>query len=180
MLHKRSLISSVIMLIFTLVCGCSKKNESGVPPTAAQAQIEVTSGLVNPGFESGSLSPWTPYLDPKASLVKGPVHGGQFSLAEDGVGSVWQDVSGLDAGTTYTISAWVSAAPGAAASASIGVFNPATNVSKFSDRLVPTQGWQLLKYSVLLDKGNTFRIHLYRPEGSGTVYWDDVRLYYEK
>src|SRR5271166_5081001 len=93
-----------------LLSGCKKK-ESEI---TGNGEAHVVSGLLNSGFESGQVQPWTAYGDVKASVDRGvAAHSGQFGLVEEGAnGSVWQDVSGLQTGKLYTISAWVSAQPG--------------------------------------------------------------------
>ena len=166
MLKRFALTFLLCVTCLVVMAGCSKKS---IPQ------------FVNPGFETGKLTPWTPYGDPQASVDRGPAHTGEFRLAEQaGDGSVWQDVSGLQAGEEYTISAWVSASDGSAATACIGVFNPTTLMADSSEQWKPGLSWQLVKFSVRLDKGDTLRIHLCRKPGVGTIYWDDAQLTYKQ
>ncbi len=149
------------------------------PAPAAPAQVgpgTVVQGLAAPGFESGTLASWTPYGDVQASVDHESAHSGHFGLNEkSGNGSVWQDVSGLQAGSTYTISAWLVASD-AETVGRIAIFNPATGKASFSDEFRPGKTWKQIHYSVHLDKGDTLKIHLWRQPGTGSVYWDDVQL----
>ena len=149
------------VLLCVAMCGCNKKPESN--GASREAAVDSRTEIINPGFESGVLSPWVSYLDANPSLTSSNRHSGKFSLAESGIGSVYEDVSGLETGRTYTISAWVAAAPDTTTTASIGVYNPTTGVASFSGQLTAEHDWQLLKYPIILDKGTTLRIHLYHP-----------------
>lgn len=158
----------------TLLSGCKKKESE----LTANGEAHGVPGLVNPGFESGKLEPWVAYGDVKASVDRGvAAHSGQFGLTEAGTnGSVWQDVSGLEAGKLYTISAWVSANPGGNTIARFAIFNPTTSEVAFSEESRPGTNWQQIKYSFRLTKGETIKFHLWRHPGPGTVYWDDIQL----
>lgn len=110
-------------------------------------------------------------------MVQG--HNSAHSLIESGEGSVYQDVSGLEPGRTYVVSAWVTAPAGTTATAYIGTYDPAVPSATFSTPITANSGWQLVTHPVTV-KGTMIRIHLFRGSGSGEVYWDEVRLYYEK
>ncbi|MFF4349162.1 carbohydrate binding domain-containing protein [Streptomyces sp. NPDC001530] len=75
-----------------------------LPSTAHAANI-----LTNPGFESGSLSPWT-CTGNLGSVVSSPVHGGSKALAGAASSSdnaqCSQTVS-VQPNTTYSLSGWV-------------------------------------------------------------------------
>lgn len=75
-----------------------------LPGTAQAANI-----LTNPGFESGSLSPWT-CTGNLGSVVSSPVHGGSKALAGAASSSdnaqCSQTVS-VQPNTTYSLSGWV-------------------------------------------------------------------------
>jgi hypothetical protein len=133
----------------------------------------------NGGFEAGALKPWAPFQAVRAVVVTSPVYEGKFTLAEsDAKGSVYQDLNGLASETDYTISARVSWSPDARATAQIAIFDPGTNIANFSSVLAPTPGWQLVHYDFKpsTQSQGTLRVHLFRNEGSGTVFWDDVRV----
>jgi hypothetical protein len=64
-------------------------------------------GVVNPGFETGALSPWTGAGD---SVVTGQAHTGTYALLVNATGSSTgqaQQVVGVSANHTYTLSFWV-------------------------------------------------------------------------
>lgn len=144
-------------------------------PTA----VSVLNGFSNADFEKGHLEPWKPYQGVHASITSENHHGGFYSLAEsDGSGSVYQDITGLQPGKTYRITAWVSASPGATAPAQIAVWDPTANVARFSDAVMPNPTWQPIEMAMSNTAG-TLRIHLFRQQGTGTVYWDDVQVYKE-
>src|SRR3954464_1051394 len=75
-----------------------------LPGTAQAANI-----LTNPGFESGSLSPWT-CTGNLGSVVSSPVHGGSKALAgavsSSDNAQCSQTVS-VQPNTTYTLQGWV-------------------------------------------------------------------------
>jgi len=137
----------------------------------------VPGEVANPGFEDNDLASWDPFQDVRATLFSARVHSGSYSLAEsEGVGSVYQDVTGLQPGRRYRISVWVSASPGATAGSQIALWEPSANVAIFSDTVHPGPNWQLLSDSITIGKEGTLRMHLFRREGTGTIYWDDVRI----
>lgn len=55
------------------------------------------------------------------------------------------------------------------------VFDPVANASIFSKILYLGTNWQLLLDLVAVSLGGPFRIRLFRTEGTGTIYWDDMR-----
>ncbi len=166
--------ASVCLVGLVISSGCNKKETQ----EAGGGEGHAVKSLANPGFESGQIGPWVAYGDVKASVDRGAAaHSGQFGLTEPaGNGSAWQDVSGLEAGKTYTISAWVSAQPGGDTVARFAVFNPAASEATFSDEFRPGSSWQHVRYSVHLTKGDTLKIHLWRAPGPSIIYWDDVQV----
>jgi hypothetical protein len=134
--------------------------------------------LANSGFEDGNLAPWASYLGIRASVSRESCHAGLYCLAEmTGKGSMYQDVIGLQPGATYTATAWVSGSDEGTATAQIAIYDPGTNVAAFSIPIQVHPGWQLMTQSLTIGRLPTLRVHLFRNEGSGTVYWDDVHIY---
>ncbi len=157
---------------------CAANRDLGLSPTLMHPAIPVTGAIRDPGFEDNSLSSWSPYLAVKSSLATAQARSGSHSLAEGvAAGSVYQDVSGLQPGSTYTVTAWISASAGASASAQLALFAFGAEAPKFSAALTPRPGWQLLSESVKVGQAGSIRIHLFRNQGSGTLYWDDIQLY---
>jgi hypothetical protein len=135
----------------------------------------------NADFESGSVAPWQAYEDVHASVTSDQRHAGKYGLAEsDNPGSVYQDITGLDPGKRYRIGAWVSASPGATAPAQIAVWDPVTNIIAYSGTITANSTWQPIELATTASASGTLRIHLFREQGSGTVYWDDVHIAEER
>jgi hypothetical protein len=135
--------------------------------------------LANAGFEDGPVA-WKPYMNMALNLSTDHAHSGSQSLAQvEGVGSDFADVSGLKPGERYTVSAWVAASPRTTASAYLGIWDPGLSVAKFSKRLHPGTNWQQLSQSVTVSNAGTLRIHLFRGQGRGTIYWDDIAISHE-
>jgi hypothetical protein len=147
------------------------------PLDSVSAGKTVSSNL---GFESGSVAPWHRYQGVHESISSANKHSGNFSLAEsDEPGSVYEDMTGLEPGKRYRIVAWVSASPADTASAQIAVWDPVANVASFSPAVIPNSSWQALERPATGNASGTLRIHLFRNQGSGTVYWDDVGVFEE-
>lgn len=133
--------------------------------------------MANAGFESGALAPWATYLAVQANISSERAHTGKFSLAEDSAsGSEYQDVKGLQGGANYTVSAWVSGDVGSTATAQIAVFDHGANVATFSPVVTPKPEWILVKHTVKVSSMGMLRVHLFRNEGTGKIFWDDVQV----
>jgi hypothetical protein len=134
-------------------------------------------GVENPGFEDGNFAPWVPYRSVQFHVSAARAHSGSYSLMEtSGEGSVYQDVSGLQPGRVYSIGAWVAASRDATATAQIAVFDPAKNVATFSLAVHPDSVWRQIDDAVTMGPGGNLRIHLFRYQGTGIIYWDDVSV----
>ena len=158
---------------------CSPKADFGLTPLVNPGEL-LQNPLANSGFEDRILSAWSTWQNVTAVVTKVQSHSGTQSLAEtNGTGSVYQDVVGLEPGHRYTVTAWMSSTPGATATAQIAVYDPGANVAIFSNALTPSQSWQLIADSITVQAPGILRIHLFRNKGSGTIFWDDVRIYRE-
>lgn len=145
----------------------------GFVPFALGARVT----LHDPGFEDNDLTAWPSFQNVKTSVGTGQVHGGVHSLTQsEGEGSVYQDISGLKPGEVYVVSAWVSAIPGATAEAQIAIWSTSAQAAAFSQELHATPQWQRLTDSMAAGKDGTLRLHLFRKNGSGALYWDDVTV----
>ena len=73
--------------------------------------ISQAQSIINPGFETGSLSPWAiwhPATSAGTAVVSTNAHSGTYAATiSGGVCSIEQIVSGLKPWTKYTMSAWV-------------------------------------------------------------------------
>ena len=157
---------------------CSVRTDFGLSSTLMSPAARLQSAIGNSGFEGGEVRPWVPYLNVKAEVTSAITHSGKYSLAESvSSGSVYEDVNGLHPGSTYTVSAWVLGSPGASATAQVAIYDPGTNSAAFSLPTHVSASWQLVTQSLTIGSLPTIRLHLFRNEGSGTVYWDDVHIY---
>lgn len=154
---------------------CSTKTDFGLSPLLMTPEERVENSVANPGFEDGDLAPWSTN-GVQASISSAHAHSGTHSLAETGGGTIYQDTNGLEPGRTYTLSAWVSAAPGTPATAQLTIFNPTDNTAVSSSAMHADPGWQMLSRSFVVGGEGAVRIHLARGQGEGTVYWDDVHI----
>jgi len=159
---------------------CSPKTDFGLSPLVDPGEL-LQNPLADPGFEERDRSAWPTYQSVVADMSTAQAHSGTHSLAEKtGVGSVYQDVFGLEPGQKYTVTAWVSGTPAATATAQIAVYDPGANIAIFSTPLSPAQSWQLMSDSITIRAPGILRIHLFRNKGSGTIFWDDVHIYRER
>jgi Family of unknown function (DUF6311)/Carbohydrate binding domain len=156
---------------------CTATNKFGLRPLPEDPAELLQEAIGDPGFEDTDLSDWISWLSVKTAVSTSRVHSGKRSLAESaGAGSVYQDITGLEPGRKYEVSAWASASPGATATGQIAIWDPGTNLATFSTLLTPGPTWQLMTHSETVSKSGTLRIHLFRNQGAGTIFWDDVRI----
>ena len=156
---------------------CSTRTDFGLSPVLMTADQRLEHALANPGFEDGDSAPWTPMWDLKATATRAAAHRGSYSLAEtDGIGSVYQDINGLQPGARYTISAWVSGSTGATATAQLAVFDPSSNGMVSSPIVNCEPDWRPVSVSATAGREGAVRVHLIRRPGSGTIYWDEISI----
>ncbi|NUR25076.1 MAG: carbohydrate-binding protein, partial [Catenulispora sp.] len=123
---------------------------------------------VNPGFETGSLSPWT-CTGGTGGVVSSPVHGGSHALAGAATGSdnaqCTQTIAVLP-NSAYTLSAYVEGNY---------VYLGATG---YSSTWTPSAGsWQQLTTSFTTGASTTsVQIYLHGWYAQGSYYADDVAL----
>ncbi len=159
---------------------CSTKTDFGLSPVLMTPEGRLESAIANPGFEDGDVSPWSPVWEVNAGVSSARAHSGTHSLAEAGIGSVYQDLTSLEPGATYTVYAWVSGSPNATAQVQIALYDPTSNVASSSPFVTPEGDWQKLSQSFTAGAEGTVRLHLLRGPGSGMVYWDDVQIARDK
>ena len=160
---------------------CSAQSDFGLSATLKSPAERVQDAIRDPGFEDEDLSAWPSFQNVKSRLTGDQAHGGTHSLAEsEEGGSVYQDISGLEPGRTYTFSAWVSGTTDGTATAQIATYDPTLDVATFSSARKPSSDWLLLSHSFTASRGGIVRIHLVRSPGTGTIYWDDVGIYSQK
>jgi hypothetical protein len=157
---------------------CSSKTDFGLSPALITPELR---GVGNAGFEDSDLSPWMSFQNVAQGITTAQAHTGTHSLAQTaGAGSAYQDATGLEPGMTYVVSGWVAASPGATATAQLATYDPGTDIAAFSPVMQPYPGWQLVSRPVTVGRRGEIRVHLFRNQGSGTIYWDDVHIYRER
>ncbi|MEV5957119.1 carbohydrate binding domain-containing protein [Streptomyces sp. NPDC051987] len=121
----------------------------------------------NPGFETGSLSPWT--CTGGSTVVSGPVHGGSHSLqvapTAGSTGECDQSVT-LAANHSYTLTAWVQGPY-----AYLGVSGGAT-ASTWSS----SGSWNQLSVSFTTGSSGSVTVYVHGWYGQSDVYADDFTL----
>lgn len=92
-----------------------KKLYSLIAVAAFGLAVNAQNLLTNPGFETGSLAPWakgttSSYTEP--SVLSSGAHGGTYAVGyTDATATTgfYQNVTGIEAGASYTISFWYKA-----------------------------------------------------------------------
>ena len=156
---------------------CSTKTDFGLSPVLMTAEQRLEQAVANPGMEDGNIAPWS-NNGVAASVTATHAHTGTYSLAENGVGTVYQDINGLQPGGIYTLSAWVSCS--SSTSAQLKIYNPTANTATSSPPIPCDSAWQAVSRSFTVGTEGAARIHLARGPGAGTVYWDDIHISSEK
>jgi hypothetical protein len=128
------------------------------------------SGLVNGGFETGSLSPWT-CSGGTGSVVSSPVHSGTHALKAAATASdnaTCSQTVKLAASHTYTLSAYVEGNY-----AFIGTTGAASDVSTWT---ASAPGWTKLSVTFTTGSSGSAQIWAHGWYGTGTIYVDDVTV----
>jgi hypothetical protein len=127
----------------------------------------------NPGFETGSLSPWGQWND--ISVVNNNQRSGSYSLrAGAGPASSEQTVSGLSPNTTYTLIGWGKLASGSGGTVNIGVKSYGGTETSTA---VSATSYTQVSINFTTGSSNTSAvIYCYRPSGSGYAYCDDLSV----
>ena len=81
---------------------------AGVVAVTASAQADAANLVQNPGFESGSLSPWS-CSSGSGAVVSSPTHAGSYALQATPAGNDYAQCSqtiSVQPNSSYTLSAW--------------------------------------------------------------------------
>lgn len=123
--------------------------------------------LVNGGFETGSLSPWTG--QPGDAVVSSPVHSGSHAAllapTSSQTGEIDQTVT-LAPNSSHTLTAWVQGNY-----AYVGVSGGAT-----ASTWVSSSGWTQLTVPFTTGSSGTVTVYVHGWYAQGNVYADDVSL----
>ena len=129
--------------------------------------------LLNPGFETGSLSPWY-QAGSQWSVVTDNPHGGTYCAYDTGNNWIRQDFTGVPGASITSITVWVRQPD--AAIAAIDLFY--TDGSDSEDVIRPTASWQQFEIT-WLERGKTLNgIRLWGFTGTSNpeTYYDDVSI----
>ncbi|MCO5967778.1 carbohydrate binding domain-containing protein [Actinoallomurus soli] len=125
------------------------------------------TSLVNPGFESGSLTPWS--CRSGGAVVTSPVHSGGHALqvtpTSDQTGQCEQGVT-LQPNHSYTLTAWVQGPY-----AYVGVSGDAT-----ASTWTPSSAWTKLTVPFTTGSTGNVTVYVHGWYGQGDVYADDFTL----
>lgn len=137
-------------------------------PTAPRSNI-----LINPGFETGDLPPWTTN---NWSVTNNDAHTGVYSAFD--VGNYWirQDFAPIDVTQILSVSAWYKQ-PDIAISA-IDFFYSSTDYDEFLVFLT-TANWEFFDVTAQLRPAGmlqAIRIYGYSGGGSQSTYLDDITI----
>ncbi len=126
-----------------------------------------TGAVVNGGFETGSLSPWS--CQPGGTVVGTPVHSGSHALraavTSAQTGECDQSLT-LRPDTAYTLTGWVQGSY-----AFIGVSGGAT-----AGTWTSSTGWQKLTVPFTTGSSGTVTVYLHGWYGQGDVHGDDFAV----
>ncbi|MEV6523063.1 glycosyl hydrolase family 18 protein [Longispora sp. NPDC051575] len=134
--------------------------------TTAPLAAPVANNVTNPGFETGTLAPWT--CDPAASVVTGHANSGTYALA------------GVAGGTTAECRQTVSVAPNTSytLSAQVNGSYVYLGITGGASTWTPGTGGAYKPLSLTFTSGSatTVTVYLHGWYGQGTYYADDVNL----
>jgi len=138
-----------------------------VDPIASRANI-----LDNPGFETGSLAPWTTV---GWTVTNADQHSGTYSA--QGIGNIWirQDFTPIDVTTINSISVWEMQLSGIAFAAVDFIYSSDADYDEFL--VAPGRDWTFIDMtSELRNSGMLSAIRFWSYSGSGdqTTWIDDV------
>lgn len=126
-----------------------------------------TGSLVNPGFETGSLTPWT--CQPGSAIVTSPVHSGgdaiQVAPTSGQTGQCQQAVA-LQPNHAYTLTAWVQGPY-----AYLGVSGGAT-----ASTWTPSSAWTKLSVPFTTSATGTVTVYVHGWYGQPNIHADDFTL----
>ncbi len=139
--------------------------------TPTNTPSPITNLMVNPGFETGSLSPWTA-VD-SVSVPAANARSGSYAVQVGGtsMGYAQQVISGLSPNTTYTLSGWAKV-NASGVTASIGVKNYGGTQT---GRTVSATTYTQVSLTFTTGPTNTTAtIYCAKATSSGAIFCDDL------
>jgi hypothetical protein len=145
---------------------------SAAPTSAAPGAVGAADVLTNPGFESGSLSPWSCTGNP-GSIVTSPVHAGskalQGTVSSSDTAQCNQTIA-VRPDTTYSLSGWVRGS-----SVYLGVNGGASTWT------TSPSGYSPLTVSFTTGASQTIAtIYVHGWYAQGRYYADDITLHHRR
>jgi len=129
--------------------------------------------LLNPGFESDFASWGT--TSPEIVTTAGPHGGTECAAIVTNNGYLYQTLSGLTAGASVTVTAWVRADAGNTATAFLQLTDGASGPVVLSTAVTPGTTWQQITATYTVTTAHIIFITLQRgATGLGTIYFDDA------
>ncbi len=131
--------------------------------------------MVNGGFESGEINPWSGFKNGIVGTEAEPKTGNFAGRIENGDGSLVY-VAAAEAGKTYTLKFWTKWLTEPANTISAKIRNDAGNVLLFSaPDLAKTTDWSETSYEFTVPEGvSTLRFVFYKANGFPPLFLDDV------
>ncbi|KOU25396.1 chitinase [Streptomyces sp. WM6372] len=126
-----------------------------------------SGALVNGGFESGALAPWT--CESGGAVVGAPAHGGSYALKTAPTSSLTGECAQtltLVPNTKYTLAGWVQGSY-----AYLGVRGGAS-----ASTWTSSTGWSKLTVPFTTGASGTVTVYLHGWYGQGAVYGDDLSV----
>jgi hypothetical protein len=129
-------------------------------------------------FETGVTSTWPQFGGINISISMSAARSGATSLAENGSspGGAFQDISGLTAGALYQITAFAHVEPDATSQALLLVHDCTGRNSVVDGWRSPVSGFESFTVAFTTTNSGCMRVILFSSGGTGTVYWDDIRV----
>ncbi len=131
--------------------------------------------VTNPGFEAGALTPgWSTSPGP-ATVINTFSHGGSYCASDITSGDeIYQDVTGLTAGVTYIIEAWLLTTAGGAGHL---LLHDTTGSNIVTGTASSPLDWARVALQYTANSTGAVRIHLVHDASVNPIFWDDVAVY---
>jgi hypothetical protein len=126
----------------------------------------------NPGFETGSLSPWGQWND--VSVVSSEQRSGSYCLRVGNAYASSEQVVTVDPSTSYTLTGWAKMASGSSGDIIIGVKD--YGGSQLTENISSTSYTQASIDFTSGSSNTTAKIFCYRHTGTGYAYCDDFSV----
>ncbi|QGQ98097.1 hypothetical protein EHS13_26020 [Paenibacillus psychroresistens] len=141
-------------------------------PTPTPVPTPGPNKVVNPGFESGALTPWANWQT--ASVVASNARTGTKAVQlNGGPGSAEQIITGLQANTTYTLTGYLKTPTGQEVRLGVKNYNGVMDLST----PITAIAYTLSTLTFTTGGSNTSAtIYVYKPSGTGLAYGDDFSV----